>query len=86
MASCSEKCWTPVHCPEHGDTMTPFGRSAGDYSYPCCDNYAKSEVNPRHLWSGHDSTRYYTDPEGWAEHEASCEECRPFDAESEEPE
>ena len=73
--TCTEKCWTPVKCPDHGDTMTPFGRSAPLDMYQCCENYSKSAVNPRHLWSIHDSTRWYTDPEGWAEHERNCLEC-----------
>jgi hypothetical protein len=35
-----------------------------------------SAVRRRHLWDEHDSTRHYTDPEGWAAHEASCETCK----------
>lgn len=55
--------------------MPPFGRSiAGWY---CCDRRAESAVNPRHLWDEHDSTRWYTDPEGWDEHERSCPRCGP---------
>ena len=73
---CTEKCWTAVACPDHGDRMYPFGRSAGDYAYYCCDNHMLPRVNPRHLWNEHDSTRWYTDPEGWNTHEASCKECR----------
>lgn len=74
---CTERCWTPVPCPDHGDRMQPFGRSGADYV--CCDNYAKSALNPRHLWSEHDSTRIYTDPAGWAAHAAACEreDCTP---------
>jgi hypothetical protein len=74
-AICSEKCWTPVSCPTHGDSMYPFGRS--HVGYECCENYADSNLNPRHLWNEHDSTRWYTDPEGWDEHVATCEECTP---------
>ena len=74
--TCTEKCWTPVPCPDHGDLMQPFGRSAGLGAYKCCDNCRRSEINPRHLWNEHDSTRWYTDPDGWAEHEASCAGCR----------
>ena len=74
--SCTEKCWTPVACPDHGGRMYPFGRSAGIEAYHCCDNYADSKVNPRHLWDEHDSTRWYTDPEGWNAHEATCKQCR----------
>lgn len=73
---CTEKCWTPTRCPDHGDPMNPFGRSAPLGAEGCCDNYAKSD-NPRHLWSEHDSTRHYTDPEGWAAHEAACQQCGP---------
>lgn len=73
--SCTSKCWTPVACPDHGDRMTPFGRSAPMAMYQCCENYAKSTVNPRHLWNEHDSTRWYADPNGWAEHEFHCQEC-----------
>ena len=72
---CSPRCWTPKVCPDHGDGMPPFGRAAPLDMYICCDNYAKSAVNPRHLWNIHDSTRWYTDPEGWAEHERTCPEC-----------
>ena len=74
--SCTEKCWTPVACPDHGGRMYPSGRSAGIEAYHCCDNYADSKVNPRHLWDEHDSTRWYTDPEGWNAHEATCKQCR----------
>lgn len=70
-AICSEKCWTSVRCPDHGDLMNPRGRDAGMESYVCCDNY-QTDVNTRHLWHQHDSTRYYTDPEGWAAHAAEC--------------
>jgi hypothetical protein len=75
-AVCSEKCWTPVPCPVHGDFMPPAGRSAPLEMHICCDNCADSTVNPRHLWSIHDSTRWYTDPEGWKAHVSSCDDCR----------
>lgn len=75
--TCSEKCWTPVPCPDHGDPMTPFGRSAPAGDWQCCENYAKSALNPRHLWDEHDSTRWYTDTRGWNEHERDCEICNP---------
>ena len=74
---CTERCWTGTPCPDHGDTMTPFGRSAPIDMWQCCENYAKSAINPRHLWDEHDSTRYYHDLVGWAEHEDSCELCGP---------
>lgn len=76
-ATCTEPCWTPKPCPDHGDQMTPFGRSAGEYAHHCCDNYSRPDINPRHLWHEHDSTRHYTDPAGWAEHEAACPQCSP---------
>lgn len=74
--SCTVKCWTPVPCPDHGYDMTPCGRSAPFPELLCCDNYADSTINPRHLWDEHDSTRWYTDPEGWAAHEAGCDYCK----------
>jgi len=49
----------------------------------CCENYAKSEINPRHLWNEHDSTRIYTDPAGWDDHEATCKECKPDEEDDE---
>ena len=73
---CTEKCWTPVNCPDHGHEMNPCGRDSGMQSYDCCENYGKPRINPRHLWHEHDSSRWYTDPEGWAAHEASCAQCR----------
>lgn len=79
---CTEICWTPTKCPEHGDVMYPLGRSAGEYAHYCCDNYANPRVNPRHLWDEHDSTRWYTDPEGWNEHEKNCPKCNPYTEES----
>lgn len=74
--SCDEKCWTPVHCPVHGDRMDPRGRSAGLDVFECCERRYDPDINPRHLWDEHDSTRWYTDPEGWAEHERTCAQCR----------
>lgn len=75
MSGCTEACWTPVPCPDHGNTMLPRGRSAALREFICCDNRMDSAINPRHLWDEHDSTRHYTDPEGWAAHEASCTQC-----------
>ena len=46
------------------------------YASDCCDLRYDARVNPRHLWSEYDSTRWYFDPEGWDSHEASCPECR----------
>jgi hypothetical protein len=77
MTACIPKCWNPVVCPDHGNTMNPWGRDAGMGAEICCDNYARSDINTRHLWSEHDSDRYYTDPDGWAAHEAACVECGP---------
>jgi len=74
---CIEKCWKAKDCPDHGNRMNPFGRSSGLGSYDCCDNWQKSDVNPRHLWDVHDSTRWYTDPEGWDAHEECCPLCQP---------
>ena len=75
MSACTADCWTPVPCPEHGDRMTPFGRSAGLDEHQCCENYSKPDINRRHLWDEHDSTRWYTDPQGWQEHETTCPKC-----------
>lgn len=54
------------------DAWKHVDRSAPLSTYRCCDNYAKSAINPRHLWHIHDSTRWYTDPDGWNAHAASC--------------
>lgn len=80
---CTEACWTPVHCPDHDDTMPPRGRSAPLSAHVCCENYVKSDLNPRHLWNEHDSTRWYTDRAGWDEHERTCPECGPDDEDEE---
>lgn len=82
MSGCTEECWTPKPCPDHGDSMYPFGRSVGVEAWECCENRMDSSINPRHLWGIHDSTRHYTDPVGWAEHEASCAECSPEDTDA----
>jgi hypothetical protein len=75
MSVCTERCWTAVVCPDHGTRMNPFGRSAPDGTN-CCENYSVSKLNPRHLWDEHDSTRWYTDPDGWGKHEAGCAICK----------
>lgn len=77
---CSAKCWEPVTCPDHGHEMTPCGRDAPMSMYQCCENYM-TRINTRHLWDEHDSTRYYTDPAGWTDHEANCAKCRGEDDE-----
>lgn len=73
--SCTEKCWTPARCP-HDREMTPLGRSVPLGAYVPCDCYRDVSLNKRHLWSIHDDTRSYSDPEGWAAHAAFCEQCR----------
>jgi len=77
---CTPKCWTAVECPDHGDRMNPFGRSAPIGAEGCCENYSLSAINPRHLWDEHDSTRWYTDPDGWDAHAASCGQCSGVDS------
>ena len=52
------------------------GQAITSHCGEVCDNYADPKLNPRHLWDEHDSTRWYTDPEGWNDHEASCKECK----------
>lgn len=72
---CTPECWTPQDCPDHpGHSMKPVGRDAAEH-HPCCDNERDPNKNSRHLWSIHDSTRYYTDPEGWNKHERECRQC-----------
>lgn len=75
---CSERCWTAIRCPECGNTLGPRGRSlplemlAG----ACCEDARMDPaVNPQHLWDEHDSTRHYVDPEGWAAHCETCDQC-----------
>lgn len=75
MSGCTEICWTPVLCPDHGDRMPPQGRSAPLGMWICCDNHFDPGINVCHLWDEHDSTRWYTDPEGWNEHEKNCPRC-----------
>jgi hypothetical protein len=77
--SCTETCWTQIECPGCRDTIPPRGRSVPlEFNInECCDAVRMNpRMNPCHLWSEHDSTRHYTDPEGWAKHEQSCEQCR----------
>ena len=47
------------------------------YSHDCEEE--NSRKNTMHLFSEHDSTRWYHDKEGWDAHEASCRECSPDD-------
>jgi hypothetical protein len=71
---CNPACWEPVRC-EHGREMTPVGRSVPLERPNFCDCY-QSGKNPRHLWSEHDDARWYSDPDGWAAHVATCEQCK----------
>lgn len=76
---CTTICWTPVTCPRCGSQLPPRGRSVPLEMHisTCCDEARRSPTtNPRHLWDVHDSTRYYSDPEGWDEHVQNCEQCR----------
>lgn len=77
--TCTPRCWTPIPCPECGQSLPPRGRDIPlAMNLPqCCEEAVSTPYNTRHLWSEHDSTRYYTDPEGWEEHVAGCEKCRP---------
>ncbi len=75
---CGPRCWMPVRCPSCGNRLPPRGRSSPLEMSPdsCCAEAQNTQANTRHLWSEHDSTRHYTDPEGWAAHVRDCEECR----------
>ena len=73
--SCTPKCWTPVDCPEHGREMWPAGRSAPLGTFECCELSGRPAINTRHLFSEHDSDRYYFDREGWDAHYSTCEQC-----------
>lgn len=80
MSACTSTCWTPVECRKCGRPKSPVGRSVGleaanGYCNDDCPWY-RGEPKPPHLWSEHDSTRSYTDLEGWQEHLAHCEQCR----------
>ena len=62
--------------------FAPTGRSvaieaASGYCDPFepCDPEQAGQALRRHLWSVHDDTRSITDPDGWAEHVRSCQEC-----------
>ncbi len=74
---CGPQCWTALPCPTCGAPLAPAGRSmpmemSGG---ACCEAARHSRYNTRHLWDEHDSTRHYTDPQGWAEHVATCAHC-----------
>lgn len=76
MSVCTDKCWTPIKCPDCGCSMPPAGRSAPFGSQcACSENYQHTAINTRHLWNEHDSDRIYRDPEGWAEHLKNCVLC-----------
>jgi hypothetical protein len=80
MMGCTRKCWEASDCPLHGEPMNPFGRDPGLNAYDCCENSGKSNINPRHLWDEHDTTRWFTDLAGWNAHAAKCdrEECEVY--------
>lgn len=72
-APCTEKCWTRVHCEEHGIDMPPAGRSGPD-DMPTCE-HQHTPANTCHLWGTHDASRHYTDPAGWEAHLDVCGLC-----------
>ena len=79
MIQCDAKCWTPVECTRCHRRKQPRGRSvpieaANDYCSFDCPGYGATPPAP-HLWDEHDSTRHYTDPEGWKEHLDECPRC-----------
>ena len=77
-SGCSPECWTAATCPACGGDLPPRGRSVPlEMNIPtCCDDSRIDPlVNRRHLWSEHDDTRWYTDPDGWAAHVAECDRC-----------
>jgi hypothetical protein len=75
--TCDAKCWKSVECTRCQRRKQPIGRSVpmeaagSDCDYDC-PGYAQ-EPKPPHLWSEHDSNRYYTDPDGWNAHLKECE-------------
>lgn len=76
---CDARCWTPVLCTRCARYKQPRGRSvppeaAGGYCDWDCPGYAEEPKAP-HLFSEHDSTRAFSDPEGWKAHETQCPEC-----------
>ncbi len=82
MSACMPNCWEPVYCRVCGRPYSPIGRAvATEAASGYCDPHDPCDPSDKrwkpHLWSQHDSTRHYADPEGWAAHEASCDQCRP---------
>ncbi len=80
LTGCGPKCWTSVDCTMCGMRKQPRGRSvpleaANSYCDFECPGY-DDKPWPPHLWSEHDDSRHYSDPEGWAAHVASCADCR----------
>ena len=76
---CTDTCWTEQYCEVCRRPIPPAGRSvpleaAGGFCEIECGGYPKR--NLRHLWSVHDDVRFYTDPVGWAQHVANCEQCK----------
>lgn len=79
MTSCTYACWSATRCATCKKNMAPRGRSVPPEAQPsfcACEGASDGAVNPRHLWSQHDSDRAYTDPSGWAAHQRSCSQCR----------
>ena len=75
--NCTLVCWEAVPCSVCGNELPPRGRDVGPEANvsDCCER-ERYVNNPRHLWSEHDDARFYTDPEGWAEHQRTCDRCR----------
>ena len=76
---CTPECWTEHQCTVCGQPIAPTGRSI---PVEAASGYCQRECpgnpgggSPRHLWDEHDGNRSYLDPDGWADHVASCEQC-----------
>lgn len=74
MIMCDPECWERKTCPKCGKEVPPHGRSI---PMEATDSYCEGGhmTHHRHLWDIHDYTRYYTDPEGWAQHVSICLAC-----------
>lgn len=75
--TCYEACWAEEVCAVCHRVKVPVGRdlpmaAGGGYCDGDCRGYGWPK---RHLWDEHDKARHYTDPDGWAAHEASCARC-----------
>lgn len=76
MSGCTPACWTPVFCRECRRPLPPRGRSvAAESSAGYCD-CKRQDPSPQHLWSVHDSDRFFFDRSGWEAHVSGCEECQ----------